>query len=160
MIEPVEIAGLVVKPVSLASIEHALRNDLVQSHYREVCQDKRQVVDIDHAAYRAMDAAGVLACVAVYLGDKLLGYSVSVVQRLLHYDRIVAHNKALFLDPSVRAAGVGAALSEMTKALARERGASAVLWHAKPNTRLHAIMQRAAATGRVRVEEVNYVEDL
>ena len=74
--------------------------------------------------------------------DELIGYSVNVVTRNLHYDLRVCQNDVLYLTPEHRLGPLGLRLIRDTERHAREAGAKIMLWHAKQGTSLDGLLPR------------------
>lgn len=117
---------------------------LQREHYEELATNKTlMVLAPDVEQYRRYEQAGMLFAVLAYEGEQIVGYSVNVLGKNLHYSALlVAENDVLFVGKAHRAGRVGMRLIEMTKALAAKRGAGMMLWHAKEGTPLAGILPR------------------
>jgi predicted GNAT superfamily acetyltransferase len=118
--------------------------ELFAEHWDEIALNKQvMVLKPDEARYRGMEASGGLLILAAFVDGELVGYSVNFVIHHLHYaDLCVCSNDLLFIAQSHREGGLGIRLMRRTEEAARARGARLVLWHAKPNTALAAILPR------------------
>lgn len=131
-----------------ATVDDVLANPrtlaLFEAHWDEVALNKQvMVLKPDTERYRAMESNGMLLILAAYAGEELVGYSVNFLVRHLHYaDLNTASNDLLFVTKEHRAGRVGLQLIRATEAAAKERGAAIMLWHAKENTSLAALMPR------------------
>lgn len=128
--------------------------DLFKEHYQEVALNKSVMhLNPDWDAYRNLEQAGKLFCVAAFLGEELIGYSVNFLGPHLHYsDMCYAQNDLLFVAEEHRKTRVGLDLIRHTEGLAKVKGAKMMLWHAKEETKLAAIMPRLG----YRVQDIIY----
>lgn len=117
---------------------------LFAAHWDEVALNKSvMTLKPDEFKYRQIEANGGLLMLAAFDDGKLIGYSVNFITNHLHYaDLRVCSNDLLFLVSEHRAGRAGLSLIRRTEELAAERGAQMMLWHAKPNTALNAIMPK------------------
>jgi GNAT superfamily N-acetyltransferase len=96
----------------------------------------------DVETYLRLEDAGKLLSLGVFDHDELIGYSVNVVTRNLHYDLRVCQNDVLYLTPEHRLGPLGLRLIRDTERHAREAGAKLMLWHAKQGTALDGLLPR------------------
>lgn len=97
----------------------------------------------DVETYLRLEDAGKLLSLGVFDDDdELIGYSVNVVTRNLHYDLRVCQNDVLYLTPEHRLGPLGLRLIRDTERHAREAGAKIMLWHAKQGTSLDGLLPR------------------
>jgi len=96
----------------------------------------------DVETYLRLEDAGKLLSLGVFDHDELIGYSVNVVTRNLHYDLRVCQNDVLYLAPEHRLGPLGLRLIRDTERHAREDGAKLMLWHAKQGTALDGLLPR------------------
>ncbi len=96
----------------------------------------------DVETYLRLEDAGKLLSLGVFDHDELIGYSVNVVTRNLHYDLRVCQNDVLYLTPEHRLGPLGLRLIRDTERHAREAGAKIMLWHAKQGTSLDGLLPR------------------
>lgn len=96
----------------------------------------------------AADAREAFLLVACDAGDRLVGFAACGWKwSSLRAARIV-FLEDLFVEPEARGAGHADALIVACAAIARERGAPAMLWQtAHDNHRAQAVYERAGATG-------------
>lgn len=118
---------------------------LLHMHWEEVALNKEvMVLKPDVARYQDLEASGVLHSLVAYAGDQIVGYSVNFLTSNLHYaDLVYVQNDVLFVHPDYRKSSVGRRLIQATEVLAKELGARMMLWHAKPDTPLSALLPRA-----------------
>lgn len=135
-----------------------LTTDLQTEHWEEIAKNKHlMVLAPDVAKYRSIEQAGKLFAVLAYDGDEMVGYSVNLIDTNLHYMGLVqAQNDVLFVKPSHRAGRLFMRLREATIAGAARRGARLMLWHAKKDTPLAAILPRLGC----KVQDIIYSEEL
>jgi hypothetical protein len=118
--------------------------ELGREHYDEIALNKRLMVYApDFDSFDRMEAQGALACVGIFDGDVIVGYSVNIVVNHLHYrDLLVAHNDMIFIAQSHRKGRAGLTLIKATKELCAGRGARMMLWHAKEGSALAKLLPR------------------
>lgn len=64
---------------------------LLAVHWEEVGQDKtRMVLDPDYKRYTELEETGALHVVTARREGKLVGYHVTIISRLLHYQTVLA----------------------------------------------------------------------
>lgn len=129
-----------------ATVDQILESasELFAAHWDEVALNK-QVMQLkpDVARYHVLDAQGMLLVLGAYVDDVLVGYSVNFLMNHLHYaDLRVCSNDLLFIAQEHRQSRLGLQLIKRTEEVAKERGAQLMLWHAKPDTALNALMPR------------------
>jgi predicted GNAT superfamily acetyltransferase len=130
---------------------------LQRQHYNEVALDKSMRLSPDWLRFRALEQQGSLLALAVQVGSDVVGYSVGILYRHLHYsDHLVYQNDVLFVDVEHRGGSVGLKLIRETEKRAREAGCSRVAWHAKEGTKLDALLPRLG----YRVQDVIYTRSV
>jgi GNAT superfamily N-acetyltransferase len=117
---------------------------LLNLHRDELTTHKHiMLLKPDVARYKALEDAGNLFTLALYDGETIVGYSVNIVSRNLHYsDLLYVHNDILFVHPDYRKGLHGVKLIARTEAYARALGAQLILFHGKQNTAFTEIMPR------------------
>lgn len=118
--------------------------DLLHSHWDEIALNK-QLMQLKPMLdkYYQLEDNGMLLIVGAYTDGELVGYSVNFLNQHLHYaDLWTCMNDLLFIERDARKTGVGAGLMQRTEELAKTRGAQMMLWHAKENTALAALLPR------------------
>lgn len=143
----------------------SLRSDiegLIPAHYEELAKRKDLMrLQPDWDKYKLIEDAGMLLALSAYVDDKLAGYSINIIDSHLHYSGLrYAQNDLLFLHKDYRTGSLGLRLIRETQIAARERGAGMMMWHAKPGTTLHKLLQLRAKRGRVQVQDIIYSEVL
>ena len=113
-------------------------------HYEELVGDKATVKFDPHLdRYTQLEALSMLVSLGAYLDDQLVGYSVNILGP--HMDSqhtMCAHNTMLFLAKAHRKGTLGVKLIRATSTACKVRGAQYMLWRAKPETTLHALLPR------------------
>lgn len=137
-------------------IEHV--PTLLDAHWHESARNKHlMVLKPDVERYQALEAAGSLLSLVAYVGDEIVGYSVNIISRHLHYaDLIVAHNDVLFVAKEYRDKPLGLRLIRETERACKARGAHLMLWHAKEGTPLDQILPKMGC----KVQEIMYSKEL
>jgi len=122
--------------------EHA--PSMLRAHWTEVARKKHlMVLDPDWDRYELLEATGKLFGLAVYHDDTLVGYSLNIIDRHLHYaGLVVAQNDIVYVDPDFRGTRAFALLNRATEEQAKARGAKLFLMHAKEGSDLEEIMRR------------------
>ena len=131
-----------IKEVEVSSVLD--RVDLLKMHYDEIAKNKSiMVLDPDRAKYQAIERAGKLLGLAAFCDDKIVGYSLNVIDTHIHYAELVCCvNDVLFVDPVYRNSRCGIMLIKQTESVAKNRGAKLMLWHAKSETALDLLMPK------------------
>lgn len=120
-------------------------SDTVKDHWDELAKNKDlMVLAPDVERYAAMEQTGMLLAIAAYdEAGEIVGYSVSFIGTNLHYkDLVYAHNDVVFIAKPYRKGRLGIQLLRETERRAKERGARMMIWHAKENTPLAALLPR------------------
>lgn len=118
---------------------------LLHEHWEELATHKAfMVLKPDWAKYAQLEAAGVLLTLGAFTHEgKAVGYSSSIIGNNLHYaDLCYAHNDVLFVAKDYRRGRLGLQLIKETERLAKARGAQLMIWHAKEDTALMAVLPR------------------
>lgn len=118
--------------------------DLLLSHREELTTHKHiMVLKPDIAKYKALEDVGRLISLALYDEEKIVGYSVNILNNNLHYsDLVVMQNDILYIDQNYRRGSWGVKLIRETEIIAAARGAKLVLFHGKENTTFSELMPR------------------
>lgn len=116
---------------------------LLQAHREELTvYPEIMQLDPDIETYVKLEDAGKLLSLGVFDYEELIGYSVNIVTRNLHYDLLTCQNDVLYLAPEHRLGPLGLRLIRDTERHAREVGAKIMLWHAKQATALDGLLPR------------------
>lgn len=136
---------------------HGLAQTLFASHYEEVAARRQNTpLSPDWLRYQALEQNGSLIILAAWEGDRIVGYSVSIVTTALHYSTTVfCQNDVLFVDEAHRRGRLGVRLIRETERIAVSEGTKRVFWHAKEGTALAAILPKLGYG----VHEVVYSRD-
>lgn len=131
---------------------------LLEEHREELTTNPDiMVLKPDIARYQTLEQAGLLLSLGLFRGESLIGYSVNILVTNLHYsDMLLCQNDLLFIAKEHRKGMAGVRLIATTERAAKERGAHMMLWHAKPDTSLHAMLPRMG----YRVQDVIYSQVL
>lgn len=118
--------------------------ELLLAHREELTTHKHiMVLKPDIARYKMLEDAGRLLTLALYDGEKIVGYSVNLLNNNLHYsDLCVMQNDILYIDQKYRRGTWGMKLIRETERIALVRGAKMVLFHGKENTTFSELMPR------------------
>lgn len=109
--------------------------DILYKHWKELAVNQDTVfLSPDKEKYCKLQEVGVIKNIVVYHEEKIVGYSIILIQPALHYSNdLFAHVDVIYVDKEYRSSSVGARLLFATETLAKDNGASVILHHAKPN---------------------------
>lgn len=111
----------------------------------------------DWATYRAAEKRGQLIVLAAWFLERLVGYAVAGLSPAPHYRQVtICQQDLLYVDPQWRTQRVGLRLIEQMRREATRRGAHQLFMHAKPGSRLEALLPRIG----FEVEEIMFKETL
>lgn len=118
--------------------------ELLLAHREELTTHKHiMALKPDIGRYKALEDADRLITLALYDEDKIVGYSVNLLNNNLHYsDLVIMQNDILYIHPQYRKGTWGMKLIKETEHMAAARGAKMVLFHGKENTSFSALMPR------------------
>ena len=118
---------------------------------------EKMQLDPDIETYALLEELNRLMSLGVFDdNENLVGYSINVLSRNLHYDLRMCQNDILYLRKDLRVGPLGLKLIRATEAHAKELGCDLMLWHAKPNTSLDKILPRVG----YRTQDVMYSKEL
>jgi GNAT superfamily N-acetyltransferase len=117
---------------------------LLSDHRDELATHRNlMVLKPDVEKYRALEDQGKLITIALYDGETIVGYSVTMLTGHLHYsDLSLAYNDVLYVHPQYRKGSWGVKLIKMTEQVAKERGMQLILFHGKEHTLFSNLMPR------------------
>lgn len=121
---------------------------LLERHWDEIAKFKEiTVIKPDLTRYQRADEEGrfigLVAECSCHHGPEVIGYSANFLGQNLHYSDVrFAQNDVLYVMPEHRRSTAGARLMAETIRLAKSKGAQLMLWHAKENTALNALLPR------------------
>lgn len=105
--------------------------------------DHKLNISLRSDKYVELERSGVLFALAAFDGDRIVGYSVNFVSRLMHSaDTVFASNDVIFLSKDHREGKLGMGLIRKTEEEAKRRGAMLMVWGAKPGSRFAALLPR------------------
>jgi GNAT superfamily N-acetyltransferase len=107
---------------------------LFKLHWEELALNKDKVfLNYDVNKARKLQELGVLHNILVYKEDRLVGYSILLIQPHLHYaDNVYAYVDVIYVLPEYRGTMLGAKLLLETERQAKDAGSSVIMHHAKP----------------------------
>ena len=132
--------------IKLATVDEMLAEAsiLFEEHYEEIARNK-QVMKLkpNWPLYDTMNATGWLFIYLAMQGDVCIGYSMNLMMHHLHYaDLRVCQNDVLFIKKEFRGGRIGLRLMKVTEDYAKSLGCKVMLWHAKEDTTLAALLPR------------------
>ncbi len=142
-------------------------DELFERHRHEM-EPGSPDIDIDWLRYYEAEERGMLICMAVLSEcfaespygsipcQDLVGYSIAIVCDHPHYPVRICQHDAIYLLPGFRKGHVGLHLLQRTEEAARERGASRILWHAKPDSNLCQLLPHLG----YHAEEIVFQKDM
>ena len=146
--------------IRLATVDEMLAqaNVLFEEHYEEIALNK-QVMKLkpDEKAYRNLEEANRIFILSAWQDDVLIGYSVNFVLNHPHYaDLVVTQNDLLYIKKEMRGTRAGLIFIIESEIHAKSLGCKLMLWHAKENTSLCAILPRL----KYGVQDIVYSKEL
>lgn len=133
---------------------------LLHAHWKEVALNQNSFpLAPDWERYELLEANGSLIMMAAWNGETMVGYSVTILHRPLHYvGNLSADNDVLYVHPSYRNSRLGRRLMRDTEKAAKSAGADLLTWHAKKDTPLERVLDRSGS-GFV-VHDIIYSKEL
>lgn len=126
---------------------------LLEAHREELTTNKDLMkLAPRREIYERLEAAGALLSLGAFVDDKLVGYSIGILDRNLHYGDLAVLQNDLFFVGLEHRARLGLRLMNETERLAAQRGARMVLWHAKQGSSFANILDRKG----YRVQDIIY----
>lgn len=131
---------------------------LLEEHRLELATNPEKMqLDPDIQTYALLEELNKLMSLGVFDDDgHLVGYSINIVNRNLHYDLRMCQNDILYLRKDLRLGPLGLKLIRATEAHAKELGCDMMIWHAKPHTSLDQILPRVG----YRTQDIMYSKEL
>ena len=146
--------------IKLATVDEMLAKAsvLFEEHYEEIARNKEVMkLKPDEKAYRNLEEANQIFILSAWQDDVLIGYSVNFVLNHPHYaDLVLAQNDLLYIKKEMRGSRAGLKLIKQTETHATSLGCKLMLWHAKENTALGAILPRL----KYGVQDIIYSKEL
>ena len=146
--------------IKLATVNEMLAKAsvLFEEHYEEIARNKEVMkLKPDEKAYRNLEEANQIFILSAWQDDVLIGYSVNFVLNHPHYaDLLLAQNDLLYIKKEMRGSRAGLRLIKETETHATSLGCKLMLWHAKENTALGAILPRL----KYGVQDIIYSKEL
>jgi len=117
---------------------------LLEDHREELATNlDLMVLKPDLPVYIQLEDNGALLSIGAFVDGEIVGYSVNIISRNLHYsDVVTCQNDVLYLNPEHRTGPYGLRLIRETERLAKARGCHMVLWHAKNDTNFMALLRK------------------
>ncbi len=144
--------------VSVKTIQD-FNKGLLEKHWEELASNKELIkLNPDWDKYYTFEKLGVIKSLAVFVEDKMVGYSCVILQPHLHYsDDLYAFVDVVYVDPEYRMSGVGLKLLNAIENQAKEAGASIIIHHVKTN---HMTLGNILETLGYKQFEINYSKKL
>lgn len=116
---------------------------ILVDHWREVALYQEKIpLEPDYSRYVAAENQGRLVIVTARKDGELVGYSVFILHRHIHYKNcLVASNDVIYLKPEYRGV-IGARLILKSEAILTELGVDRMTWHVKPKHDWSPILER------------------
>ena len=146
--------------IKLATVDEMLAQATVlfEEHYEEIARNK-QIMKLkpDEKTYHQMEEMRKIFILSAWQDDVLIGYSVNFVTNHLHYaDLVIAQNDLLYITKEKRGSRAGLRLIKETENYAASLGCKLMLWHAKEDTALSAILPKI----KYGVQDIIYSKEL
>ena len=146
--------------IRFSSVDEMLAhaNVLFEEHYEEIALNKEVMkLKPDEKTYRNLEQMRKIFILSAWQNDVLIGYSVNFVLNHPHYaDLVLTQNDLLFIKKEMRGSRAGLRLIKETEAHATSLGCKLMLWHAKENTTLAALLPRL----KYGVQDIIYSKEL
>ena len=146
--------------IKLATVDEMLAKAtiLFEEHYKEIARNKEVMkLKPDEETYRNLEKMRRIFILSAWQDDILIGYSVNFVLNHPHYaDLVLAQNDLLYIKKEMRGSRAGLRLIKETETHATLLGCKLMLWHAKENTSLSAILPRL----KYAVQDIIYSKEL
>ena len=128
--------------------EYEVLSDLFVDHWDESAKNKElMLLKPDKAKYKYLEDQGVLFCLFAYKNEVIVGYSVNILNTHLHYsDLHFAQNDIIFVHPDYRNSPLGIKIIKETEKAVKAKGIPLMIWHAKKDSPLDAILPRLGCT--------------
>jgi GNAT superfamily N-acetyltransferase len=140
-------------------IEEVLsQDDLLEDHWDEVAKNKHLMnLKPMVSEYQLLEKSGMLFCLIAEQNGVIVGYSCNITRPHLHYeDLFCCYNDVIFVSKPFRNSPLGLKLIRQTEKLAKDKGCSLMVWHAKKGTSLDQILPRM----RYSTHEIVYSKEL
>ena len=117
---------------------------LIEAHWREIANYQDSVpLSPDWDMYQRLQDKGSLVIIIVEEDDQMIGYSVFIVVKHLHYTSLlVAQNDVLFLRADRRKAGIGLRLITESEKILKTKNVNKVQWHVKLKHDFSPLLER------------------
>ena len=117
---------------------------LLVAHWKEVANYQEEIpLEPDWARYQVLEKAGALVILTCRKDLRLIGYSVFILHRHVHYKScLVGSNDVLFLDAGERKSGSGIRLIKESEKLLKSLGVHRITWHVKPVNDFSPLLRR------------------
>ena len=146
--------------IRFSSVDEMLAhaNVLFEEHYEEIALNKEVMkLKPDEKTYRNLEQMRKIFILSAWQDDVLIGYSVNFVLNHPHYaDLVLTQNDLLFIKKEMRGSRAGLRLIKETETHATSLGCKLMLWHAKENTTLAALLPRL----KYGVQDIIYSKEL
>lgn len=113
---------------------------LFKDHKEEVCLFGDVALKPAWERYKNLEKLGQLAFISARKNNKIVGYTVNIVTRHLHYDFIMAVNDAIYLQKPYR--GYGIRLLKATERLLKNVGAEFFSISVKPHVDYRPVLEK------------------
>lgn len=106
---------------------------LITEHWMEIANYKdKYPLEPDWPAIRRLEADGNVILLVLREAGRMIGYSMFITRKHLHYNMIVADNDILFLEPTKRKSKLGVQLIIESERACAAAGVDKITWHMKP----------------------------
>jgi GNAT superfamily N-acetyltransferase len=135
----VALAGLTIKPVSIASL---LESAALIAEYSAECSIS-EIGDIAPQAdlYERLEKNGALRCFGAFDGDKLIGFGNVLVYVLPHYGELIATVESLFIAKAYRNSSAGSLLMRTMEAHSKQANCVGILYSCPVGGQLERLLE-------------------
>lgn len=132
-----------IRAVSVTEYADSVMELVAENWSESGLADHKLSVSLRNDKYAELERSGVLFALAAFEGEKIVGYSVTFVSRLMHSaETTFASNDVIFVSKEHRDGRLGLVLIRRTEEEAKKRGASLMVWGAKPDSRFANLLPR------------------
>lgn len=130
-----------IKPFSFKEYLPRLK-ELFVDHWEEIASNKEtRNLNVAEDLFISLEQQGSLLSLGAFVDEKLIGYSINIFNIDPHdKEKILCINDALYVVPLFRNGSTGIKLIKETEKVAKESGAYATIWHAKPDSSLNKLL--------------------
>ena len=113
---------------------------ILQKHKEELCLFPDTVLAPDWNVYRKLSRIGKLIVITARQENEIVGYTINIIQRHMHYPFLYGVNDILYMEPELR--GHGIRLIKFTEKTLKEKGVSFFSLSIKPHVDFRKVVEK------------------